>query len=526
MRAYSRIDQKLPASGPRREALRERGQFWTPDWIADAMVTYVVGAGATHVFDPAVGAGAFLKAAKRASAARQNLALLGVEIDPSVLSQALETGLSSDDLANVQVRDFLTDPPNGPFQAIVANPPYIRHHRLSKELKGHLRGLAARLLGTPLDGRAGVHVYFLIQALRLLAPEGRLAFIMPADTCEGVFSTKLWTWITSNYRLDVVVTFAPEASPFPGVDTNPIIFAIRNAQPTDTFYWLRCTNPTSRALKDCITSDFQGATVDGLIIQRRQIREGLFTGLSRGAREGNEEGPSLGDFALVMRGIATGANDFFFLTRKQTTDLGIPSEFLLPAVGRTRDVQANTITAETLRQLDIAGRPTLLFAPDGRPIDRFPHPIRAYLRHGEAIGLNKRPLIATRRPWYKMEVRPGPPFLFAYLGRRSTRFIRNLSRVTPLTGFLCVYPHRTDAEFLAKLWELLQHPDTIKNLGLVGKSYGDGAIKVEPRALERLPLPKKLLADLGLKPINVPRLLWDALSDSLIWEQEKRGAQE
>jgi len=30
-----------------------------------------------------------------------------------------------------------------------------------------------------------------LQALNLLTKNGRLAFIMPADTCEGVFSKKL-----------------------------------------------------------------------------------------------------------------------------------------------------------------------------------------------------------------------------------------------------------------------------------------------------------------------------------------------
>jgi hypothetical protein len=32
----------------------------------------------------------------------------------------------------------------------------------------------------------------------------------------------------------------------------------------------------------------------------------------------------------------------------------------------------------------------------------------------------------------------------------------------------------------------------------VGKSYGDGAIKVEPRALERLPLPTRVVRAAGL----------------------------
>jgi hypothetical protein len=101
-----------------------------------------------------------------------------------------------------------------------------------------------------------------------------------------------------------------------------------------------------------------------------------------------------------------------------------------------------------------------------------------------------------------METRTPPPILFAYLGRRHVRFIRNLAGVVPLTGFLCVYPHQTERQFVDALWQVLCHPETIANLALVGKSYGGDAIKVEPRALERLPLSETILSQAGLKPIS------------------------
>jgi hypothetical protein len=201
-----------------------------------------------------------------------------------------------------------------------------------------------------------------------------------------------------------------------------------------------------------------------------------------------------------MRGIATGANEFFFLTRQRANELKIPAEMLLPAIGRTRDAPTEEITHDTLLQLEAAGRPTLLFAPDGRELDEFSDAARVYLQQGRDAELDKRPLIATRRPWYKMEIRKTPPFLFAYLGRRNARFLRNLAGIIPLTSFLCVYPHHDDAESVDRLWQALKHPDTVRNLAVVGKSYGAGAIKVEPRALERLPIPEPLIAKLGLAP--------------------------
>ena len=212
-----------------------------------------------------------------------------------------------------------------------------------------------------------------------------------------------------------------------------------------------------------------------------------------------------------MRGIATGANEFFFLTREQAAELQLPKEFLIPAVGRTRDVDSAELTQEVLCHLEGKGRPTLLLSPDNRPLSQFPPALQNYLREGERQGLPNRALISQRRPWYKMETRsPAPPFLFAYLGRRNARFIRNEAQVMPLTGFLCLYPKRNDPTFIAGLWRVLQRPETVAALSSVGKSYGDGAIKVEPRALERLPLPAE---EVEKAELVIPRLLLETRSN-------------
>jgi hypothetical protein len=334
----------------------------------------------------------------------------------------------------------------------------------------------------------------------MLEPGGRLAFIMPADVCEGVFAKRLWRWIASNYRLDGVVTFAPAASPFPRVDTNPLILMIRHAPPRDEFHWARCEQAETPALLEWARSVGEATTNGDMTTCLRSVEEALLTGLSRPPREGGDTGPVLADFARVVRGIATGANDFFHVFPSWARDAGISEEFLVRAVGRTRDLEGDEITAADLLRLDAAGRPTALLCLDGRPQDQFPEAVREYLAVGEGRGLDLRPLIHTRRPWYKMEHRDPPPFLFAYLGRRSARFVRNRAGVVPLSGFLCVFPHLSDPDYVERLWQVLRDPRTVANLALVGKSYGGGAIKVEPRALETLPIPTDVLAEAHLKP--------------------------
>ena len=408
-------------------------------------------------------------------------------------------GCQEYDLAHVDITDFVLDPPTGPFMAVVANPPYIRHHRLPNPTKEKLKKFCKDAIGTPLDGRMGLHVYFLIRALKLLDANGRLSFIVPSDICEGIFAKILWDWITRNFSLDAVITFTPQGSPFPKVDTNPIILMIRKSRPAERFLWARCDKGQGEQLKSWVISNFSQAFNGTIAIYHRSLLEGLTTGLSRAPLEDQPTGPTLADFASIVRGVATGANDFFFLNTGKASSLEIPDEFLIPAIGRTRDVTGSELVPETIGSLDAKGRPTRLLSLDGSPKNSLPQAVQRYLEHGEALGIHKKPLISKRNPWYRMEQRATPPILFAYLGRRNARFIRNLAGVVPLTGFLCVYPHEEDPSFIDKLWKVLQHPETIANLPLVGKSYGSGAIKVEPRALERLPLPVSEILNVGLR---------------------------
>ncbi|MBI4298554.1 MAG: N-6 DNA methylase [Chloroflexi bacterium] len=497
--------QKLPTEWSEREKLREKGQFWTPDWVAQAMVLYVI-EDSNMVFDPAVGRGAFYSALRRINQQNQtSVKFYGSDIDAEILQEGEDEGLFEPDTCDIELRDFILDPPKRHFRSIVANPPYIRHHRLSTELKEVLKQISLKALGHTIDARAGLHVYFLIQALLLLERNGKLAFIMPADTCEGVFANKLWQWITRNYCLECVIAFTPKATPFPNVDTNAVVFLIKNTEPKERIIWVKVCEPENRDLSLFVQSKFGLRWADSLRILGRSLNEALRTGLSRDPSDGTMSEYTLFDFATVMRGIATGGNDFFFLTREESHKRAIPPEFLRLAIGRTRDVEGSYVDNETINRLDSRGRPTLLFAPDGWRIEEFPIEVQKYLREGESRGLPTKPLISSRKPWYKMEHREAPPIIFAYLGRRNARFVRNLAGVVPLTGFLCVYPRSKSQEYIERLWQVLQHQETTDNLKLVAKTYGSGAIKVEPRSLERLRLPAHLLNEYSLPVQGIMR---------------------
>jgi hypothetical protein len=489
----SQAMQQLPSSGPAREALREKGQFWTPAWLATVMASWVTAHGPRVLFDPAVGPGTFFAAARQAGFAG---GFAGFELHGSALTGGCAPGLAAAELRHVTIGDFISSQLLRTFPAIVSNPPYIRHHRLSGKQKEELQTLAQRCLGFTLDGRAGLHLYFLLKCLDHLAPGGRLAFLLPADVCEGVSSRAVWGRLAARFRLDAVLMFEEPAAPFPAVDTNAMVFLFSNLAPRPRVPWLRVRKPDPAAVLQALglkTGSGAGPTGDAVTTQVRELPELVATGLSRPPRPSGSRGVALSLFARVVRGIATGANEFFFLTSSQLAEYGLDRRFFRRAIGRTRDCPDGTLTPGRLDALDAAGRPTWLLSLDRRPRETLPPALSAYLQRGEEAGLARRALIKTRTPWYRMEQREEPPLLFAYLGRRDCRFLLNRAGAVPLTGFLCVYPWDRSERHVRELWQALNHPDTLANLAFVGKSYGGGALKVEPRQLDALEIPQHVL---------------------------------
>lgn len=495
-----KVVQELPTAWEHREKLRQKGQFWTPDWVADAMVHWVL-SDSTELFDPAVGSGAFFRAAKRyAWKNNRSVYLAGCELHEEEIQKAYNFGLNFSDFANLIIDDFIKVDIPKRFLSIVANPPYVRHHRLSSEYKLLLKQLAEANIGAPLDARSGLHVYFLIKALTLLQKGGKLAFILPSDVCEGKFAPALWNWIAKKFCLHAVVTFAANASPFPKVDTNPIVVFLSNNPPQKTFWWSKVNSVETTAFYEWVRKGFGSQDDLEFYSVERTLEEGLKTGLSRTPTAI----PIATDFIefnklfKVMRGVATGCNDFFFLNSAQIKQHNLPFSAFIRAIGKTRDISSEIVTQHDLLKLDQQGQPTYLLFLNSCENPYSIKSIKTYLEQGVTLGLPERSLIKQRSLWYRMETRQPPPWLFAYLGRRNCRFIRNEADVVPLTGFLCVYeryPGLFTPEVISKV---LNHPATLANLSLVGKNYGGGALKVEPRQLDRLLIPLQVAQEFGL----------------------------
>jgi adenine-specific DNA-methyltransferase len=496
----------LDKSVPNTERNR-RGQFATPPVLAEAMVRL-----ARDLFpeikrvrflDPALGTGVFYSALLKVCGARNVASAVGFEIDPRLVTVANRLWGPFD--LQVVAKDFTRAEPPSPDDEkpnlIVCNPPYVRHHHLDQETKTRLRTRVVRNGGPLLNGLTGLYGYFLFLAHRWLAKDGGAVWIVPAELLDVNYGEALKRYLCTQVTLLRVHRFDPSDVQFGDALITSLVIALRNTPPRRDRR-VRLTHggnlfaPTFERYVE--VRDLDPALKWGLLFSVRPSPVRLST------RE------TLGDLFEVKRGIATGANAFFVLDVTAASQLGLPAQFLRPVLPSPRLIASEVIEGdEGGFPLDL---PKLVLLdcslPRAEISRRFPK-LDHYLESGEERGISRRYLQTSRTPWYRQEDRPPAPILATYMARkkhdgRSLRFIRNRSGATALNVYLLLYPKSELASAIQRDPGLLDHIfhrlQSIKDIEHVGRVYGGGLKKVEPRELASLELPSGLIAairDLG-----------------------------
>jgi hypothetical protein len=109
---------------------------------------------------------------------------------------------------------FLTDDgrprPDGGFDAVVGNPPYVQIQDLGREMAAYCRGRYDTA-----SGSFDVYVPFIERSLSLLKPSGRLGFIVPNRLLKLDYAATLRDLLTTGRLVEEIVDFG-DAQVFEG----------------------------------------------------------------------------------------------------------------------------------------------------------------------------------------------------------------------------------------------------------------------------------------------------------------------
>jgi type I restriction-modification system DNA methylase subunit len=199
---------------------KQFGQFFTPRTVASLMADWVTGKPTIRALDPAMGTGVLVRALLDRGVTSK---ITGYELDSHIASHS---GLLAHPNVRVIQSDFLRSKTERQFDAIVMNPPYIRH----RELEGldDVRAKLSTESGFIIPKSANLYIYFAVKAAMNLLPKGRAALLIPTEWMNANFSTNFKRFLLERKLLKELVIFSGCSNIFGDALTTASILFLEN----------------------------------------------------------------------------------------------------------------------------------------------------------------------------------------------------------------------------------------------------------------------------------------------------------
>jgi hypothetical protein len=463
-------------AGPNRRRL---GTFFTPPNVVEFMLerASAVLPEPRTVVDPGAGVGAFsVPAASRwpdatVQAVDVNvvtLGLLAARLASQGRRQRVELVLE-DFISWVQGAGRI-----GSRRLFLGNPPYTRHQELTRATKHRALEATGNLVDSGLSGLAA---YFLGASIAHLADDDALCFVLPGSWTEGRHGAGLRNWMWGTVKRPIeLLAFPPDVQIFPGTRVNAVVVTIGP-----------CTSTEAELFSGRISTG-RRLTIKSKAIERAGNPPTSFGPLLWSSQyEAQANTLALSTLGRVRRGVATGANHFFFLADDEVE--AIPKRLLRPGVRRLRELDGDVLDQATHDAMGKAGRRRWLLNLTG-PNDLDSKAVRSLVEAGEAAGYDRRYLTSIREHWYVVEPAEAPHIIVSLMSKDGFRSVLNRLGAIPSNSMYGIHLH--DESIAAELCIWLNSSAGQEAIKSRARHYSDGLLKLEPRDYMTVPVPASL----------------------------------
>lgn len=488
-------------------ARKARGAFFTPNGITTHIAEWAIRSPSDKVLEPSSGEAAFLLAAvhRLVALGHSSPRVHGVEIHAPSAVEANRWVAAAGGRAEIKTSDFFLVDAEPRFDAVIGNPPFIRYQEWTGDQRDRAR-FAALQQGVALTGLASSWAAFVAHSAGFLKPGGRLGLVLPAELLTVNYAAPVRRFLLENFASVELVVFDEQVFPDAEADTVLVkaegwqrapegrasLRQTRNATTLDDL------TPGTTWAPVATTDRWSPIALSGQsdTVMQRLYARGEFTHLS-----------SYGDVSL---GAVTGGNRYFTLSPARVAELGIPRRDLLrvspPGSSHLRGL---ALTSDAISRLGRNGQATWLLYPSANPA---PATLR-YLEFGHATGVDTAYKCRVRKQWWQVPVLAAPDLFLTYMNADTARLTTNLAGARHLNSVHGVYLAASVRDLARELLPIASlNTMTLLSAELVGRSYGGGILKLEPREADRWWMPTPAFIEqhraelVAIKP-QVQRLL-------------------
>ena len=377
------------------------------------------------------------------------------------------------------MKDYMFNDWENRYDGIICNPPYFKFH--DYENKTTLKEIEEKL-GLKLNGFTNLYTLFLLKSAYQLNAGGRAAYIIPSEFLNSDYGKLVKSYLIKNKLLRYIIIFDFEENVFDDALTTAsiLLFANDNEKSEVEFINIKTLEELFDLQKKFSAyPKIKSQNAIAFSKLNPEIKWRAYYQEQNATRFKNLV--PFSNFGKVVRGIATGANEYFTFNQSKAKQFNIDEKYLLPCVTKSVDIDGAFFTADDFANLKEQDRFVyLLNATEPKE-----PALKKYLAKGEAEEVNKKFLTASRNPWHTLEKRPPSPIWVSVFNRNGLRFIRNEAKISNLTTFHCIYLNLFSEPKVDLLFAYLLTAISKDIFNDNRREYGNGLQKFEPNDINK-----------------------------------------
>ena len=478
-------------------------QFFTPFSIADLMAKWILGNDKLKtILEPAMGLGVFSRAILNY---KKNVEIKGFEVDKTIFENATQY---FGEIKNVHIylQDYVYNDWNNKYDGIVCNPPYFKFHdydnkKILKEIEANLK--------YKLNGFTNLYTLFLLKSIQQLNPNGRCAYIIPSEFLNSDYGKLVKTYLIKSNTLRHIIVIDFEENVFDDAITTASIILCANDNVKEKVQFSNIQSLQDLSKIENIIANYPNYIETAQTYKYTDLNPDI-KWKTYYQRQNSIKFKNLvpfSNYAKVVRGIATGSNEYFIFNISKAQKYAIKEHNLLPCICSAKDAKTAFFTHQDFEELKKSDKSVFLFNAQNSTDES----IKKYILKGEEEDINKRFLTASRSPWYSLEKRKPAPIWVTVFNRTGLRFIKNEANISNLTSYHCIYPQNTTLFSQINIDLLFAYliTDTAKQIFEDNsRQYGNGLQKFEPNDLNN-----GMMLDLGLLDIHTQKIILELYNE-------------
>lgn len=471
------------------ELRKARGAFFTPPKVTEFIADWALRTGIEEVLEPSCGEAAFLLAAADrftrlgvASAPTLHGVELHAESAQTAAALVEEAGMRAD----IVTSDFFLIDPVPRYDAVIGNPPYVRYQDFAGESRTRSRAAALRG-GVNLTALASSWAAFTVHSALFLKPGGRMGLVLPAELLSVNYAAEIRTFLMRSFAEVQLVMFDERV--FPGVLEEVVLLLADGYQHgSATHMSIYQVSSPGDLTPDLVAYPWTPATPGGKWTPSLLNRDALDAYSAAVLSDAFTRLEEWGDTTL---GMVTGNNKYFALSPKRVRELGMErTDLVRLSPPGSKHLRGLELTNDRLRQLGDDDAATWLFRPAGDPSSA----AQAYIDTGHRAGVDTAYKCRVRSPWWRVPlIRPSDLFL-TYMNSDTPRITTNKAAAHHLNSVHGIYLQPNLQDLGRDLLPVASvNSMTLLGAEMVGRAYGGGMLKLEPREADELPVPSPAL---------------------------------